>query len=152
MDSKSGDKKTADNEVHLNFYLYFEFDVPAMLVVAAVRVLIGLEHDQQSLLDSNEFQCHIFAESLECRSLAALDDSPCMVCALAMRSSPSWVLGPVERPPWCVHFWVLLEFIAGLEHCFPDLTDLAVHRKQRIAPPASVTYSSYSEFVISLLT
>jgi len=46
VDSKSGDKKTADNEVHL--YFYFEFDVPAMLVVAAVRVLIGLEHDQQS--------------------------------------------------------------------------------------------------------
>jgi hypothetical protein len=59
---------------------------------------------------------------------------PWIVLAAAQRCRPSGVLGPVDAPPWNLHF--VLPFDAGAAHCCLVRLDMAWQRAQVIRPPA----------------
>ena len=59
---------------------------------------------------------------------------PWTVFASAHRCRPASVFGPVEAPPWNLHF--VLPFEAGARHCCAVRLDVAWHWRHRMRPPA----------------
>ena len=91
----------------------------------------------------------IFASALSSASFAglaariALVSPPCTFFALPQRFRPSFVLGPVDLPPW--NLQTRLPLTAGAPHCRLVRLDKAWHRLHRILPDARVMNGSLSE-------
>ena len=67
---------------------------------------------------------------------------PWMVLAAAQRCRPCYVRGPVDAPPWNLHF--VFPFDAGAAHCCLVRLDMAWQRSQVIRPPAVSSLGCFS--------
>ena len=102
-------------------------------VLVAVVILSTIKQSSKFIISAN------FCDRPR---IACLVFSPVLICAAADRALPASVIGPLFRPPCVVHLKVRLDLRAGLRHWLPLLTDLAVHLRHVILPPAVDRYFS----------